>query len=533
MTPVPDPAPTPVPLRTAGILDRLAALRTLDAPTHGGRVLSYVYDPGLAELDELAAAAVRAVQPLNGLDPTTFRSVGVMERELVAFARDVLGGAPADGPPGDGPDDVVGAVTTGGTESCLLAVKAAREAWRERTGNGPGSLPRLVAPTTVHAAFHKAALYLDLRLDLVPVDPATGAVRAQDLADRLDAGDGPADVALVVVSAPSYPFGAVDPVPDVAALAAARGVPLHVDACVGGFVLPFWPDDVPPFDLSVPGVTSLSADVHKYGYAPKGASVLLVRGRDHQRRHAFATTRWPGYPVVNATVPGSRSVGPLAAAWAVTQALGPDGYRALAARCAQATARLAAVVGGVRGLRVVGAPTGPLLAVATDDAVPAAERVDPHVWADEVRRHGFVLQPQPGLRQDDGTVLPHTTHLTVTPVTLGVADELAAALVAAADAVRGRPRPATDALVAALPPALVAPGAPVPGSDAAWAVLRDGLLAGDGSLPAESAPLLALVEALPDPLVERLLVEVVARVAEPVAGPVAAADARREDGATW
>lgn len=503
-----------VPLRTDGILDRLAALREADAPTHGGRVLSYVYDPGLPELDELAAAAARAVQPVNGLDPTTFTSVAVMEGELVALAREMLSG------PADGPDAVVGSVTSGGTESCLLAVKIARDAFREAH---PGARPRVVAPVSVHAAFRKAARYLDVDLTLVPVDPGTGTPAAADLVAALDD-----DVALVVVSAPSYPHGVVDPVADVAAAAHARGVPVHVDACVGGWVLPFWAaaggDTPPPFDFSVPGVTSISADVHKYGYAPKGTSVLLVRGRDRQRRQFFATTGWPGYPVVNPTISGSRSAAPLAAAWAVSQALGTAGYTALTARCVRATRALHAAVDGIEGLRVVGRPTGPLVAVATDESVAPERRVDPHLWADAVRSRGWVLQPQPGLVQEDGTRLPHTTHLTVTPVTEAGLDGLVPALVDGADAVRGAPRPDVGAALAAVAGSLAAaPGAAAgaPTSDEVWAALGPLLAAGDdadpgvGVLPDSLAPLMALLEVLPGPVAERALLEIVARVAEP------------------
>ncbi|OLT54326.1 pyridoxal-dependent decarboxylase [Cellulosimicrobium sp. CUA-896] len=162
----PPAPPDAVPVRTEGILERLAELRAADAPTHGGRVLSYVYDPGLAELDELASAAAQAVLPVNGLDPTTFTSVAVMERELVAFAREVLHG------PAHGPGTVVGSVTSGGTESCLLAVKAARD---ELAARRPGVRPRLVAPVSAHAAFRKAAQYLGLELTLVPVDPSTAS----------------------------------------------------------------------------------------------------------------------------------------------------------------------------------------------------------------------------------------------------------------------------------------------------------------------------------------------------------------------
>ncbi|MCU1440201.1 MAG: aspartate aminotransferase family protein [Rhodoglobus sp.] len=472
----------------ATVLARLERLRAADAPTHGGRVLSYVYDSGLAELDELAAAAMRLVQPVNGLDPTTFSSVAVMEREVVGFARDLLGGD----------EDVVGSVTTGGTESWLLAVKTARDTW-----HGQG-VPRLVAPVTVHAAFQKAAHYFGLHLDLVPVE-VDGRVSAARIIERL----GP-DVALVVVSAPSYPHAALDPIAPIAAAAAELGIACHVDACIGGWVLPFW-SGIEPWDFRVAGVTSVSADLHKFGYAPKGASVLLHRGRDRQRAQYFATTRWPGYPVVNSTMLGSKSAAPLAAAWAITHALGRNGFAELAASCERSTTALISLVDSIDGLRVVGTPVGPLLAVATDDAVPADRRVDPHHWADQARAHGWLLQLQPGLEQSDGTVLPHTTHLTITPVTESVLPQLSAALVTAADEVRGTPP-------ASVPPELVAGLASISAldSETALAVLAQvGLASGDGALPDRLAPLLALIAALAAPLTERLLVELLARLVEP------------------
>ncbi len=471
------------------ILERLTQLREADAPTHGGHVLSYVYDSGLAELDELAAQAMRLVQPVNGLDPTTFTSVAVMEREVIGFARDLLGGDA----------DVVGSVTTGGTESCLLAVKTARDTY---TGSAP---PRLLAPVTVHAAFQKAAHYFGLVLDLVPVR-SDGTVAASDLIERM----GP-DVALVVVSAPSYPQAALDPIALVAAAAQERSIPCHVDACIGGWVLPFW-SALEPWDLSVPGVTSLSADLHKFGYSPKGASVLLQRGRDRQRAQYFATTRWPGYPVVNSTMLGSKSAGPLAAAWAITQALGVDGLRTLAESCERSTLALRRVIESIPGLRVVGAPVGPLLAVAADESVPPEQRVDPHHWADQVRAHGFLLQLQPGLTQSDGTHLPHTTHLTITPVTEGVLPALTEALQTAAGEVRGVPQVDIQPLLGGLPP-LEGPL----DSDTAFALLQGlGVGGAEGALPDRMAPLLALMEALPAPVAERLLTELLARIVEPV-----------------
>ena len=524
------------------ILAELEALRAADAPTHGGHVLSYVYDSGIAELDELAARAARLVQPVNGLDPTTFTSVAVMESGVVGFARRVFhGGVGAGAVPRAGEagadvggstaaDVVVGSVTSGGTESCLLAVKTARDAWREARLGSPRT-PRIVAPVTVHAAFHKAAHYFGLNLDLVPVDPGTGAPTPDAIEARL--GD---DVALVVLSAPSYPFASLDPIVDVAAITGPRGIALHVDACIGGFALAFWPDGLPPWDFRVPGVTSLSADLHKYGYAPKGVSVLLTRGRDRQRHQYFATTAWPGYPVVNPTMAGSKPAGPLAAAWAITNALGEAGFAELTARAARATGELRRVIDGVEGLRVVGEPTGPLFAVAVDESVPADRRVDPHHWADAARAAGWHLQQQPGLTQADGSRLPATTHLTVTPVTEDVVPALAAALVAAADEVRGVPSIDGDVLLAGLAAGL--PGGPdtlaaaslrsaagLDSEGAAALLAAFGLLGGaaddaadntaTSALPDRLAPVLALVEALPAPLTERLLIELLARVVEP------------------
>jgi len=482
----------------ADILGRLAELRAADAPTHGGHVLSYVYDSGLSELDELAASAIRAVQPVNGLDPTTFTSVAALEREVIGFARELL----------NGDQDVVGTVTTGGTESCLLAVKTARDLWRAQHPDAVGR-PRLLAPVTVHAAFQKAAHYFELDLELVPVR-SDGTVDAGALVDRL--GD---DVALVVVSAPSYPFATLDPVGAVAAVCAEREIALHVDACIGGLVLPFWHvadgSELPAWDFRVPGVTSMSADLHKFGYAPKGASVLLQRGRDRQRAQFFATTRWPGYPVVNSTLLGSKSAGPLAAAWAITRALGRDGFAHLAASCERATRSLVEAIDAIEGLRVLGEPVGPLFAVATDESVAPERRVDPHHWADAVRELGWLLQQQPGYVQADRSVLPNTTHLTITPVTESALPELIPALIAGADAVRGVPRIDASGLVAALP----LDGVGELDSETAWAVLQGFGIGGSSGLPPKQAPLLALIEALPAPIAERLLIELIARLAEP------------------
>ena len=417
---------------TEPILAELEALRAADPPTHGGRVLSYVYDSGRAEVDALAREAAALFLPVNGLDPTTFTSVGVLERDLVAFGRQLLHG--------DG--EVVGSVTSGGTESCLLAVKSARDGFR--AAHPDAGRAAIVMPTTAHPAFRKAAAYLDLAVVEVPVE-TDGAVSTARLLAAVDDAElrGPR-VALAVVSAPSYPVGALDPVAEVAAGCAERGIALHVDACIGGLVLPWWPGELPAWDFRVPGVTSMSADLHKYGYAPKGASLVLYRGRQRHLAQYFATSSWPGYPVVNPTMLGSRSATALAAAWAVVRALGAEGFEALVQRTAEATDRVQAAVEEIPGSAVLGRPTGPLLALAADADVPEAERVDPFLLVDAVRERGFLLQAQPACPQPDGTLVPRTAHLTMTAVSLEVVDELVVALIAGADAVRGVAPPSPD-----------------------------------------------------------------------------------------
>ncbi|MFD1811915.1 pyridoxal phosphate-dependent decarboxylase family protein [Rhodococcus gannanensis] len=479
------------------VLALLDHLRTADAPTSGGRLLSYVYDSGVTELDELAGDAARKAQPLNGLDPTTFPSIATLERDLVALARSVLA---------EGVDGVVGSVTSGGTESCMLAVKSARDSWRAATGRD--DRPTLVIGSTAHAAFIKAAHYLDLRLRVLPVDPDTCRLRPADVAAALDDS-----VALVVASTPSYPHGALDPVEEIAEMCAAQGVPVHVDGCIGAWVLPWWPgaDTRTPWDLRVPGVASLSVDLHKYGYAPKGVSVLLYRDRDRHRRQWFATSAWPGYAVVNPTMLGSRTVMPIAAGWAVSKALGTKGFDELTGRIARSAEQVRSAVDGIEGLRVVGDPVGPLLAVASDTAVPDDRRVDPHRWADAARELGWVLQPQPGKTQSDGTRLPRTTHLTLTPVTEAVAGDLAAAVTEAADAVRGVPgAEAPEEFVAAAgqirPEDLT--------SENCAAVLSLAGLDPTSGLSGPMADLLALIEALPEHVAERLLIEFLARFME-------------------
>lgn len=395
------------------VLAELQALRGADLPVRGGTTWAYVYDSGSDSAHEVAARAYAEMLDVNGLDPTAFPSVVALENSVVGTAAALLGGG-------------AGIFTSGGTESCLLAVKAARDA----SGG-----TEIVLPVTAHPAFHKAAAYLGLTVVMTPVDAAYRADPAAVAAAITDR------TALVVASAPSYPTGTVDPVPAIAAAARDRGVRCHVDACIGGWVLPHLPD-APPFDLSVPGVTSLSVDLHKYAYAPKGASVVLFADRTLRRHAYFANAGWPGYPVINPTVQSAKSAGPVAAAWAVLRHIGTDGYRSLALTARAALLRLVEGVAGIDGLHVLGVPDSTLLAVAGSD-------VDVFVVADELRARGFYAQAQLALGST-----PRNLHFSAHGVSESTVDALVAALADAVPAARAAgpvvlPAPATAAVAAA------------------------------------------------------------------------------------
>ncbi len=378
------------------ILAELRARAAGDLPTHGGRTLAYVYDSGIAEADEVAKQALAMYASTNGLDPTAFPSLLSMEADLVAFARSILHAG----------HDVVGTVTSGGTESILLAVQSARDA-------SGVDRPAMVVPTTIHAAFAKAAHYFGVEMVAVPVGPDFRAdVPAMTAAiDRL--GD---RCVLVAVSTPSYAHGVIDPVEQIAVVTRERGLRLHVDACIGGWVLP-WSDTAPAWDFAVEGVTSLSVDLHKYAYTPKGVSLLLHATPALRRSQYFAYADWPGYTMLNATMQSTKSGGPLAAAWAVVNLIGHTGYRDLVARTLDGTRALVDGIAGIDHLHVVATPDSSLVALGTDDAV------DVFTISDLMLDRGWFVQPQ--MRFGDQ---PATLHLTICAATAASVPEFLTAL---------------------------------------------------------------------------------------------------------
>jgi sphinganine-1-phosphate aldolase len=372
---------TPIPQRGLArqeVLARLLAMKQGDQDWRGGRVFSLVYSAG-DEVHELLQDALSLYSAENGLNVLAFPSIGTMQHDIVSNTATLLG---ADEPESGG--GVEGYLTSGGTESLLQAVKTARDVARKERGI---QRPQVVAAESAHAAFTKAADYFDVELVRVPVGPDF-RVDVDALADACTD-----DTIMVVGSAPTYPQGVVDPIADIAALALERGILCHVDACMGGFLLPFLTqlgrfDE--PFDFRVPGVTSISADVHKYGYASKGVSVILYRTHALARHQVFVTSDWLGGFYASTAMAGTRPAGPIAAAWAALMHIGLDGYLQLTRTAHDAALELRAGIEAIDGLAVRGDPPGTVIAFGAEDP----DALDIFAVGEKLSAEGWYLDRQ-------------------------------------------------------------------------------------------------------------------------------------------
>jgi glutamate/tyrosine decarboxylase-like PLP-dependent enzyme len=367
--------------------DVLAELRDLAGEERGrwedGFASGAVYHGGREHVEFLNRAYALFSQT-NPLHTDLWPSVTTFEAEVVSMTSAMLHGHDSDPP-------AAGTVTSGGTESILLAMRTYRDHARETRGVTD---PEVVAPVTAHAAFDKAAQYFGLRLVKVDVgedmrvDPS--AVHAA-ITERTVA---------VVGSAIQFPHGVCDPIAELAAIAAERGIGFHTDSCLGGFILP-WAErlgyPVPPFDFRVPGVTSISCDTHKFGYAAKGTSVLLWRDPQMRERQYYATTDWPGGLYFSPTFAGSRPGGLSAAAWAAMVSIGEDGYLDATRRVLEAGARVREGIRAIPGLRVLGDPLW-VIAFASDE-------VDIYDVLDRMTGRGWSL---------NGLQRPAAVHICVT-----------------------------------------------------------------------------------------------------------------------
>lgn len=391
------------------LLAQLQAMRAGDVDWRQGRAWSLVYHAGEAH-HELMQRVYSLFLSDNALNPLAFKSLKRMESEVVAMTARML----------NGPAEAVGTMSSGGTESILLAVKAARD--RARAYKKWPRRPEIVAPRTIHPAFAKAAHYFGCKLRLVDVDKDFRAdVRA--LAAKISY-----KTVLIAASAPQYPHGMIDPIEEIGALAQRKGIPFHVDACFGGFILPWLEKlghSVRPFDFRVPGVTSISADVHKYGYAPKGASVVVYRDMSYLRHQFFVSTDFPGGIYISPTMAGTRPGGAIACAWAALKALGQHGYLELAKQSLEAARRLKDGIRATGALEIIGSEDATIVAFRSRD--PA---VDTYAVADQLEARGWVMERQQR---------PVSLHLTAAPHHRPVVAEFLADLDAATTAVRAQP----------------------------------------------------------------------------------------------
>jgi len=296
---------------------------------------------------------------VNQLHTDLWPSAAKFEAEIVAMTANMLGAEKAGAPVGT-ENGICGSVTSGGSESILLAMKTHRDYFREKRGI---TAPEMVAPISAHAAFHKAAQYFNIKINVTPLDEN---FRADVAAMR--AAITPNTIALVA-SAVNFPYGTIDPIDEIGALAEQHKINLHVDGCLGGYLLP-WAEKlgapVPPFDFRVPGVSSMSCDTHKYGYAPKGTSVVLYRGQELRQHQYFTLADWPGGLYYSPTFSGSRPGGLSAACWASLVSVGEAGYLKATGSILDAVKQMHEGLLTIPGLKILGQPIGPF-AFGSDD----------------------------------------------------------------------------------------------------------------------------------------------------------------------
>jgi glutamate/tyrosine decarboxylase-like PLP-dependent enzyme len=408
-----------MPLNEAGrpvdeVIAELSTKRADDVRWADGRTFGLVYDGGPG-VHEVAQAAAAMYLHENALNTQAFPSLGAIQSEVVGWTADLLHGG----------DTASGFLTSGGTESILCAVKAARERGRAERGI---TAPEMVLAESAHAAFHKAAHLFGITVHKTAVlDDWTADVDAMGACvnDR---------TVLVVGSAPQYPQGVIDPIPEIAALAESVGASCHVDACMGGFVLPFAERlgrTIAPWDFRVPGVTTISADIHKLGYAPKGVSVILHRTKELRRYQTFVFDDWLGGFYASPNLQGTRSGLPMACAWAVMSHLGIDGYVELTRATLDNADRIRAGIATIDGIRVLGDGDLHLIALAADPAAPG-EPVDVFALGDALRARGWYLDRQGP---------PDSLHSTVSNSNTGVVDQYLEDLAASVAEVDGATTP--------------------------------------------------------------------------------------------
>ncbi len=395
------------------VIGDLAKKRERDARWQDGKTFGMVYSGGPSAHEAAERAAMLYLHE-NALNTKAFPSLGEIQSEVVGWTAELL----------HAPKTAAGFLTSGGTESILCAVLAARERGRKERGIDH---PEMIVAENAHAAFHKAAHLFGVTLIKTPVrDDWRADTKAMANAVTKN-------TVLLVGSAPTYPQGVVDDIAPIAELARSVDANCHVDACMGGFVLPFAERlgrALPAWDFRLDGVTSISADIHKLGYAPKGVSVILYRDRALRAHQTFMFDDWLGGFYASPNIQGSRSGMPMAAAWAVMQHLGMDGYLELTRATLDSADRMRAGINAIEGLRVLGDGNLHLVAMAADPA--SRRKIDVFALGDALLQKGWFHDRQKP---------PESLHSTVSNTNTGMIDAYLADLRASVDALDGAQAP--------------------------------------------------------------------------------------------
>lgn len=307
---------------------------------------------GEDRLSELMARIYREFAWTNPLHPDVFPDVRKMEAEVVKMTCNMFRGT----------SDACGCMTSGGTESIMLACKAYRDMAYEERGVKHAEM---VVPITVHAAFDKAAQFFKIKIVHVPVNKETRQVDVRAMRRAINS-----NTCMLVGSAPSFPHGIMDPIEEIAKLGVRYNIPVHVDSCLGGFLVPFMEKagfHIQPFDFSLKGVTSISADTHKYGFAPKGSSVIMYSHPQYRRYQFFVQPDWPGGIYASPTFAGSRAGSIIAACWATMLCIGENGYIQSTTKIINTTRKITKAIKQIPGLKVFGNPEVSVVGIGSDD----------------------------------------------------------------------------------------------------------------------------------------------------------------------
>ena len=390
------------------VLDDLKAYGIKDPDYKSAKTFSLVYYLGEDYANFLNEAS-RIYASANGLNPMAFKSLKRFEAEVVRMTAGLL----------NGDKQVCGIMTSGGTESCLLAVKTYRD--RARTLKKIKK-PEMILPESAHVAWEKGAEYFDVKPIRIPLgeDYKVNTELVKKAVNRR--------TVMILGSAPGYPHGVIDDIETLGEIASSRQVPLHIDACVGGYLLPFVTElgyDIPPFDFRVPGVTSISADTHKYGFSAKGASTILYRDMDHMAHQFFVSTEWPGGVFASPGLLGTRPGGALAAAWAALMATGHQGYLEHAKAIMAATDTLIQGISAIPGLEIIGQPKASLFAFRSTE-----KKLGIYAVGDQMEERGWHIDRQQK---------PESLHAMVTPMHKDVAEQYLADLSESVAFVRNNP----------------------------------------------------------------------------------------------